>query len=361
MIKFFRNIRQNLLSEGQTGKYLKYAIGEIVLVVIGILIALGINSMNQERIKQKKIDSILVKIQNDLLQDLTAGDRLVNNFIHRNSMASLVSSGNLTVEDVIDAKKSMNLSLIYVVYFWNGYVIRPNGYNQLMNILDDIPEEYDELIDRLSANYNWQRTFGTMNENSEDIANQYRDYLAKNHSWRALDNHSGEISDEQMDYILNNPRFKNHVNLLHEVTISLVWGYTYYRKQLMESYIMINEQLGESAKAIPKEIRTTSLAHETDAEKIVGTYKVSAGLDNTGFGKKLEIFREGKDLYIKKEYGEKRGPLLFMDSEKPWFSVVGDANIFRFENNGENKLSIINPGRDQTHWLKVINEEINEK
>ena len=40
MIKIFRNIRQNLLSEEKTGKYFKYAIGEIFLVVIGILIAL---------------------------------------------------------------------------------------------------------------------------------------------------------------------------------------------------------------------------------------------------------------------------------------------------------------------------------
>jgi len=39
MIKFFRNIRQNLLNEGKTTKYFKYAIGEIILVVIGILIA----------------------------------------------------------------------------------------------------------------------------------------------------------------------------------------------------------------------------------------------------------------------------------------------------------------------------------
>lgn len=54
MIKFFRTIRQNLLSEGKTGKYLKYAIGEIILVVIGILIALQINNWNEER-KQLEI------------------------------------------------------------------------------------------------------------------------------------------------------------------------------------------------------------------------------------------------------------------------------------------------------------------
>ena len=49
MIKLFRKIRQNLLSEGKTGKYLKYAIGEIILVVIGILIALQINNWNEEQ------------------------------------------------------------------------------------------------------------------------------------------------------------------------------------------------------------------------------------------------------------------------------------------------------------------------
>jgi hypothetical protein len=56
MIKFFRKIRQNLLSEGKTGKYLKYAIGEIVLVVIGILIALSINNWNENR-KNKLTES----------------------------------------------------------------------------------------------------------------------------------------------------------------------------------------------------------------------------------------------------------------------------------------------------------------
>lgn len=44
MIKLFRNIRQNLLAEGKTTRYLKYAIGEIILVVIGILIAVKINA-----------------------------------------------------------------------------------------------------------------------------------------------------------------------------------------------------------------------------------------------------------------------------------------------------------------------------
>ena len=69
MIKFFRKIRQNLLSEGKTGKYLKYAIGEILLVVIGILIAVQINNWNELRKQQLVEIDVLEGIRNDILKD----------------------------------------------------------------------------------------------------------------------------------------------------------------------------------------------------------------------------------------------------------------------------------------------------
>ena len=62
MIKFFRKIRQNLLSEGKTGKYPKYAIGEIVLVVIRILIALSINTWNLDRIYNKERKYLITEL-----------------------------------------------------------------------------------------------------------------------------------------------------------------------------------------------------------------------------------------------------------------------------------------------------------
>ena len=70
MIKFFRKIRQNLLSEGKTGKYFKYAIGEIVLVVIGILIALYINTWNINRLEKKEITNYFKQIKTELKLDI---------------------------------------------------------------------------------------------------------------------------------------------------------------------------------------------------------------------------------------------------------------------------------------------------
>lgn len=69
MIKFFRRIRYKLMETGKTGKYFKYAIGEIVLVVIGILIALQINNWNEEN-KTKALElNILKDLHNTLNND----------------------------------------------------------------------------------------------------------------------------------------------------------------------------------------------------------------------------------------------------------------------------------------------------
>ena len=65
MIKFFRRIRFDLLKKNKTGKYLKYAVGEIVLVVIGIIIALQINNWNEQRIDSKEEQLVLLYLKED--------------------------------------------------------------------------------------------------------------------------------------------------------------------------------------------------------------------------------------------------------------------------------------------------------
>jgi hypothetical protein len=89
MIKFFRKIRQNLLMENKTGKYLKYAIGEIVLVVIGILIALQINNWNESRKGSIMGVQFLEGISDDIKKDIAAIDSVM--YWNRESF-SIISS-----------------------------------------------------------------------------------------------------------------------------------------------------------------------------------------------------------------------------------------------------------------------------
>ncbi len=77
MIQFFRKIRQKLISENRFSKYLIYAIGEITLVVIGILIALQINNWNEN----KKIDATVENYLSQLLADLAADKNYYQQYI----------------------------------------------------------------------------------------------------------------------------------------------------------------------------------------------------------------------------------------------------------------------------------------
>jgi len=71
MIKFFRNHRQLMLKENKVSKYLIYAIGEIVLVVIGILIALQINNNNEEKQRVKKEYEIMTNLAEDFKNNIS--------------------------------------------------------------------------------------------------------------------------------------------------------------------------------------------------------------------------------------------------------------------------------------------------
>lgn len=119
MIKFFRKIRQNLLSEnqparegtaeqaGKFSKYLIYAIGEIVLVVIGILLALQINNWNQQRIEDKKEVELLTGLKDEFQFNLSTLDEsiAVNKRVTQScvNLTRLIRADSITkVPDIID-------------------------------------------------------------------------------------------------------------------------------------------------------------------------------------------------------------------------------------------------------------------
>ncbi|WP_373520090.1 DUF6090 family protein [Aquiflexum sp.] len=104
MLNFFRKIRQKLLEENKIGNYLKYAIGEILLVVIGILIALQINNAN-EAYKANQSEQVVLK---NLIQDLRAdslsfSDNLATltqiNILHEVLYETGVNGMDLEIED----------------------------------------------------------------------------------------------------------------------------------------------------------------------------------------------------------------------------------------------------------------------
>ena len=92
MIKFLRKLRKRMLTENKFSKYLLYAIGEIVLVVIGILIALQVNNRNISRINIEKQNKTLDLIQKSLIKDTIHVSALINRIENVNNSISILNT-----------------------------------------------------------------------------------------------------------------------------------------------------------------------------------------------------------------------------------------------------------------------------
>jgi hypothetical protein len=128
MIKFFRRIRQNLLNEGKTSKYFKYAIGEIVLVVVGILIALWLNNLRE---KSENLKSECFYLTN-LLDNLNEDKKEIS-FIQsqQSSRVAIRNSFFRLLENTDFDKKSISKSYTQVTEFNLTFFADPSAFNSL--------------------------------------------------------------------------------------------------------------------------------------------------------------------------------------------------------------------------------------
>ncbi len=215
MIKFFRKIRQNLLMENKTGKYFKYAFGEIVLVVLGILIALQINNWNEHRKERKSEIKYLTNIKLDLQKDIISLNEQINirknkvvvtndlishingnqiadiNLLAKNVYATLMeerftpnngtynelaSSGNLSLIEN-DSIKQLLLELVEL-YKNNSFAIEHEAFEYKEYINKSLFRYVD--LDRLKPVYYGEKTNAEQNINFEDFNDLFKSLEYKN-------------------------------------------------------------------------------------------------------------------------------------------------------------------------------------
>ena len=170
MFKFFRNIRQSLLMKDKITKYYKYAFGEIVLVVIGILIALSINNWNEAR--KNRIEQLI--LINNIIEDLRLDS------IHINKSLSEVGNQKRLVDDLIskslDNEKKLNYQLIGLLRFSSDFrPISQRNHSVSVSNLDD------EFIRELLQGYfiEEDKVLDIFLEYVDIIHNKIRPYLSE--------------------------------------------------------------------------------------------------------------------------------------------------------------------------------------
>jgi uncharacterized membrane-anchored protein YhcB (DUF1043 family) len=129
MIKFFRKTRYDLMEKNKTGKYFKYAIGEIVLVVIGILIALQINNWNEKRKQTKEEIETLKNIKSDF-------ENTIIEFEENNNFRKRIISTTKDLYNIIHTKQNY-YSNRQLDSLMSDLFINPtyNGQSETLNIL----------------------------------------------------------------------------------------------------------------------------------------------------------------------------------------------------------------------------------
>ena len=187
MIKLFRRIRKKLLSENQFSKYLIYAIGEIILVVIGILIALQINTWNNNRIQKNKEANFITQIHNEFLQNRAQFDTVTSYHLRvKNSASKLIE---LFLIDINTVNKNALSNYIKDTYWDWTFNPQQTSINSLTNsssfeIISNVElkaqlEQWNELVKDYREEEMYSKTFGST---------QYYPYLRKRITNRAYGN-----------------------------------------------------------------------------------------------------------------------------------------------------------------------------
>lgn len=210
MFRIFRSLRISLLSQGKTSKYLKYAIGEIVLVVIGILIALQINTWNEERKISKERNQFMQSIKEDLIADTL-------------SLQEILGQWNIQLANLNAFKQQVNTtknidSLIFLVryeispYFSSFSGFNDNTYRSMLNT-GKLTILHPELRKVLQAHYNQQLDTKQFHVNSielyQTVVRTYTDQFPMNIDAKFISNQALEdivwkdINPKQLLLVLN--------------------------------------------------------------------------------------------------------------------------------------------------------------
>lgn len=205
MIKFFRHIRKKLLSENKFSKYLIYAIGEIILVVIGIMIALQFNNRNEQRKNLNLITETITALEEDLIYNFDDANFVLNFYKKQDKICKQVLLDKLTIEDY------RNNDLISILV-GNWETLTPKSENLAILIeneksasvkLRPIIEAAKELTSRKKLlDEQWAQSFQNIKENINTLSQEV--------SLIRLDSISKE---KRFEYMLTNDDYKKVVEM----------------------------------------------------------------------------------------------------------------------------------------------------
>ena len=322
MIKFFRKIRKKLISENRFTKYLLYAIGEIILVIIGILIALNINNKNEIDKNEKRFLFNLNQLKSELKANIENTTKGILEYERIDSILGSYRSDTLQISD-FQTNDGYYLGNILIKgvssSISNNSFLRLNSSN---NILD---ESYNPLIFKLDSLYlikakeliDWNNRITSLSlENERE--------LAKSQPWFSIYLTEDRIPDEGAKFFLEDPFYKNKIAEYFKLSRNHLNRIKEYRVLAIDAYQTINSLLELKNPAV-----LDSLDFIVDKKILkcyVGTYQM-------GKGTKTEVSLINENLHqsiFQLNGGDTVKSVLYPLSNNKFF-ILRDGTNFKFE------------------------------
>lgn len=204
MISVFRKIRKKFFSN-KASSYLLYAIGEIALVMIGILLALQVNNWNESRKQKNELKGVLQSISNDMVVDTTLAGGIIK-FYEENSKNSLkIINREVTIENYKECLPCFGLVTLY-----QPFNVQRNGLERLKSMTENSSVESDTLISNILNVYSqYLPLIDSSNERMEDeVINNFKDF--KDYNW-FVDLFQNRFTPELIEYFMLSEDYRKRV------------------------------------------------------------------------------------------------------------------------------------------------------
>lgn len=213
MIHFLRRIRRQLLGEKRFANYFLYAIGEILLVVIGILIALQLNTARDEYNKDIRLNNILELIQNDLKSDTTLVAGMIRGFEFSDSIFLNIINADLPILDPDSIDETNYRECIYCALTIGrapNFKPKQTGYLLLKDFIGDIEFSEDSLELKIVEFYPFfDRQLDFTGGIIQKTARENFEYMEQFPWFKSMT--AGEYNKEMITYFLSSEEYQKKV------------------------------------------------------------------------------------------------------------------------------------------------------
>ena len=277
MLSYLHHLRQKFFKDKRFNKYFLYVVIEVFIVIIGILIAIEVDSRNEERSGAENTNLLFKEVSDELALNIKSIDRVIDSYVLKDSLYFIVLNKLVKYEDY----KASPLLFHFPLSYDRTNLERPlmpssaslvdDDFNELLARKNNLTEQQDSLFSELKDLYGKRKTSTDVDDKiTLDAILEVRENRMRKLPWWSSYNSNSVISDEMIQYALTDPFYLNE---LSELQLREYWhatGMLWFRTKALNLYMAIADMLHVE--------KDTSLVKDmADFEHVKGYYHWEGG------------------------------------------------------------------------------------